>query len=92
MELHPLADGGEAPASVVHPSPPRMKSAWVAPRDWGFRSSGSDGEGGREGVVSEARGPGYGLGVQGVEDIMARMERLEEQRAEKKERKTVKER
>lgn len=65
-----------------------MKSAWVAPRDWGFRSPGSDGsgDGDREGVVSVARGPRHGLGVQGLEDMMARMQGLDEQSAVKKEK------
>lgn len=88
VELSPLREAGDARASTLHASPPRMKSAWVAPRDWGFRSPGSDGsgDGDREGVVSVARGPRHGLGVQGLEDMMARMQGLDEQSAVKKEK------
>ncbi|KAF2856586.1 hypothetical protein T440DRAFT_437420 [Plenodomus tracheiphilus IPT5] len=78
VEMSPMSsmdgfeDGGLDKRGMQSASPMGVGSAWVAPQDWEFDASTK--VVGGNGRLTESQ---TGLGVDGVDDIMARMERLE---------------
>ncbi|CBX95044.1 predicted protein [Plenodomus lingam JN3] len=81
VEMSPMGGVANGARDARSTDPVVARSAWVAPQDWGFYPPAV-----AEGGLRSQRGSrkGRGLGVDGVDDIMARMgrlERLDDQRA-----------